>query len=209
MSRVKRQPVKVGEKYGRLTVLSCAGRNNDGRQMFLCKCECGKETTVIGKHLQSGNTKSCGCYKHDAGIKANTTHGLSKTNIYRIWASMKDRCTRNNCSAYPNYGGRGITVCQEWLDSFEVFYAWATENGYEEGLSIDRIDVNGNYEPSNCRWVTMEAQAHNKRTNVFITYNGETHTLKQWSDIVGVNYFTMQNRYKAGKSPAEILGKGE
>lgn len=206
MRGTEQQTIKNGDKFGRLTVVSCIGKNAKGRWLFLCKCDCGKETAVLGKSLKSGNTKSCGCYRLEAGIASNTTHGMSKTKLYRIWASMKDRCLRPKSTAFYKYGGRGITVCEEWLD-FENFRAWAMANGYEEGLSIDRVNPNGNYEPSNCRWVTMQEQAHNKRTSVFITYNGETHTLKQWSEIVGVNYYTMQNRYKAGKSPAEILSK--
>ena len=204
MRRDSKQRITIGNKYGRLTVVSSAGKTKDGRQQFFCVCECGKELVVLGKSLKSGNTKSCGCYRHEAGIVANTTHGMSKTHIYRIWASMKDRCFRPKNTNFQRYGGRGITVCQEWL-SFENFWDWAKNNGYKEGLSIDRINANGNYEPSNCRWITMCEQASNKRSNVFFTFNGETHTMKQWSEITGINYYTMQNRYKAGKTIDEIF----
>lgn len=205
----KAKELFTGERYGRLVIVSQAGRNKDNRLQYLCKCDCGNETVVIGKNLLSGNTKSCGCFKRDMGLKANTTHGLSKTHLYKTWASMKDRCTREKSSAYFNYGARGISVCAEWLNSFESFRDWSLANGYSEALSIDRIDPNGNYEPENCRWVNMEVQANNKRTTVFLKFNGETHSLKEWSRIVGLNYFTMQNRYKAGKTVEEILGYSE
>lgn len=207
MARFARKPVLIGERFGRLVTVAYAGKAKDSRHQFLCKCDCGNETIVLEKHLRNGNTKSCGCFKKDAGIAANTTHGMRKTRIYGIWAGMKDRCTNPGVAKFKDYGARGITVCQEWQDSFEAFYEWAMANGYKDHLTIERIDNDGNYCPENCRWATKKEQANNKRSSVFITFNGETHTLKQWSEIVGVNYYTMWNRYKAGQPPAEILRK--
>ena len=205
MARFERKPVLIGERFGRLVAVEYAGKTYDSRHQFLCKCDCGKETVVLEKHLRNGNTQSCGCFKRDAGLAANTTHGQSKTRLYRIWAGLRSRCNNPNDKKFKDYGGRGITVCQEWQNGFESFATWALANGYSEDLTIERKDVNGNYEPSNCLWITSKEQADNKRTSVVITFNGETHTLKRWSEIVGVNYYTMWNRYKAGKSPEEIL----
>ncbi len=196
--------IKVGERYGRLTVIAQAERSADNRVRFLCRCDCGNERVVIAKHLKSGNTKSCGCYKHDQGVMANTTHNMRKTRLYRIWAAVKYRCTNPNSHGWYKYGARGITICDEWL-KFEPFRDWALANGYRDDLTIDRIDVNGNYEPSNCRWATNYTQSNNRRNNVYITHEGVTHTLKEWADITGVNYYTMHNRYKAGKPASEIL----
>ena len=117
---------------------------------------------------------------------------------------MKNRCGNTADPNYKYYGGRGITVCEEW-HNFMPFYEWAMSHGYSEELTIDRKDVNGNYEPSNCRWATKKEQSNNKRTNVFITYNNQTHTLKEWSEITGIKYNTLHSRHKAGKPPEEVL----
>lgn len=129
------------------------------------------------------------------------TMKYNKTNIklYDVWQHIKQRCYNNNNQAYPNYGGRGIEVCKEWLDDFMTFYDWSINNGYKEGLTIDRIDVNGNYEPSNCRWVDRKIQARNRRNNRNITINGETHCLKDWCKILNLNYNTVSSRLHYNK----------
>ena len=139
--------------------------------MWRCKCECGKEVIVQGQTLRSGRTKSCGCLSREIHKevmtelnKSNSRHGQFGTRIYRIWCSMKSRCYNKNHKAYIDYGGRGITICAEWKDDFEVFYNWAVKNGYSDNLTIDRIDVDGNYEPSNCRWATSSVQRRNQRS---------------------------------------------
>lgn len=175
--------------------------------MWHCKCECGNERIVTGIHLTSGHTTSCGCKKAEVSGSRFRTHGMKHTRLYRIWEGMKSRCTIKTVPSFKHYGGRGIKICDDWLNSFESFHDWAISNGYTDDLSIDRIDVNGNYEPSNCRWVSMKKQSYNKRTSVLITHNGETHGLKEWSDIIGVDYYTMYSRYKAGKTPEQILSK--
>jgi hypothetical protein len=121
-------------------------------------------------------------------------HGMAHTKIYRVYCRMKQRCYDQNVKEYKHYGGRGIKVCAEWLDDFMEFYKWATENGYKEGLTIDRKDVNGNYEPNNCMWVDRKAQNNNTRANRYITYNGETHTMAQWAEIKGLKLQTLANR---------------
>ena len=207
MSRTATQ-LHHGERYGRLVVISAAGKSKDNRQQYLCKCDCGKETIVVGKHLVSGNTKSCGCYKRDAGVIANTTHGMSKTRIYKTWASMKDRCEREKSNHYANYGGRGITVCDEWRNDFKAFCDWALSNGYADNLTIDRIDVNKNYCPDNCRWVLANEQAKNKRKTIYLTKDGETRLVKEWAQILGIPAYTIYSRKELGFSDEECLFVG-
>lgn len=156
----------TGEKFGRLTVIK---RNGSRYKVPLweCICECGNTCYVVSKSLLNGSTRSCGCYRHQCErenlLKSRTTHGQSRTRLYRTWVNMLARCSNQNEPHYPDYGGRGITVCNEWRD-YEVFSKWAHNNGYSDTLTIDRINVNGNYEPSNCRWTTMAVQNRNKRT---------------------------------------------
>lgn len=165
-------------------------------------CDCGKEKTVRSDCLKNGTTKSCGCLNYE---NRPSKHGKSSTKLYHVWASMKNRCNNMNDTNYHHYGGRGITYSPEW-EKFEPYYEWSINNGYREGLSIDRIDVNGNYEPSNCRWVTMSFQQNNKRDNVLITYEGETNNIKQWSDILGVSYNLLHGRlYKYGMDLVKVI----
>lgn len=142
--------------------------------------------------------KSCGCFFDEKKKFGNPKHEKSNTRIYRIWSEMKTRCYLKTCNIYKNYGGRGITICKEWLDDFMNFYNWAMSNGYTDELTIDRIDVNGNYEPSNCRWATNEIQQNNKRNNRIIVLNGVSHTLSEWSKITGINGGTISKRIKSG-----------
>lgn len=178
-----------GNRYGKLTVISRADskkRNAGGsRTRWNCKCDCGNMVVVDGDHLKSGHSKSCGCI--------TKKHGMFGTRIYNIWSSMKDRCFNKKHDAYKNYGGRGITVCPEWME-FQPFYEWAMASGYADDLTLDRKDVNGNYEPSNCRWATDIEQHNNTRTNRYIEFNGETHTMAEWAKITGINYQTLRTR---------------
>lgn len=193
----------TGQKFGRLTVLRKAtdeeiGDRDRKRGVFwCCQCDCGNTELVIVPSvvLKSGHTQSCGCIQKEKTSK----HGLSNSRIYSIWSSMKDRCLNPNHHAFNCYGGRGITICKEWMDSFESFHSWALENGYKEGLTIDRIDVNGNYEPSNCRWVTMKEQGNNRRTNHLVTFNGKTLTMSQWCEELNVPPYIVKSRINQHK----------
>lgn len=151
----------VGQKYGKLTVVKMVDNENGKGYKWECLCECGKKTLVPTGSLISGNTKSCGNHK-----KGKSTHGMSKTRLYYIHKHMINRCTNSNYSNYKDYGGRGISVCDEWLDKekgFEAFMVWSLKNGYDNSLTLDRIDVNGNYVPDNCRWTDTKTQARNQR----------------------------------------------
>lgn len=140
-------------------------------------------------------------------MKYNKSHGLSQTRVYSIYNNMIHRCYNEKVAHYDLYGGRGIRVCDEWRNSVEAFYEWAINNGYDENLTIDRIDSNGNYEPSNCKWATMKVQQNNKRSNLFLTINGETHTVTEWSRLTGIPRQTIQNRHYAGKTGEDLIKK--
>lgn len=183
----------TGEKFGRLTVVEHVGMNQRGKATWECRCECGNICTIEGVKLTSGHTKSCGCYNRDAAKERFLTHGMSKTRLYNIWRVMIKRCTYENAINYANYGARGIRVCDEW-QGFEGFKKWALAHGYADNLTIDRIDNNGDYTPDNCRWVDMTTQLRNTSRNRLIMFRGETHCMKDWAEILGMNYRTLKQR---------------
>lgn len=201
-----------GERFGRLFVVKRVENNNKGYAQWLCKCDCGKETIVVTANLKRGHTKSCGCLRKDntSGEKCSLyKHGKYNTKLYKVWHNMKERCLNNNATHYEFYGGRGITICNEWKKDFMSFYNWAINNGYNDNLTIDRINVNGNYEPQNCRWITIKEQANNRRSNHLITYNKETHTMMEWAEIFNINYDTLRFRLKRGWSIEKVLKEGK
>lgn len=154
----------TGHKFERLTVIRRT-ENMGGRVAWLCKCKCGEEVIVRGESLKSGNTKSCGCLHREKTKKLNASHRLRYHPLYKVWLGIKTRCFNPNCINYCNYGGRGISVCSEWKEDFKNFYDWCIENGYKEGLEIDRRDNDGDYCPENCRIVTRQQNSCNKRPN--------------------------------------------
>lgn len=195
----------TGKKYGKLTVISRA-ENKGTQTRWLCECDCGKRKIVQAGSLVSGDTKSCGCLRGVIMGERLRTHGTGKeSRLYRIWTGIKTRCYNPNHNTYKIYGKRGIKMCEEWKNSFVSFRDWSIKNGYSDSLSLDRIDVNGDYEPSNCRWATKKQQANNTRSNVYISYKGETHTLAEWSDITGIKELTLASRKRKGWSDEECI----
>ena len=195
-----------GQKFGRLTATKVIDKNSKGESVWECICDCGNVTKATITNLKRGHTKSCGCYKKICCV----THHETKTRLYKIWKGLKNRCYNKNASKFSCYGGRGISVCDVWLNDYIEFRDWALANGYDENLTIDRIDNNGNYEPSNCRWVDNKVQSNNRRNNCFITYLGKTLTISQWADIIGIDHETIRSRYKILKLPLEkVFYKGD
>lgn len=189
----------IGQKFGKLTVVSRACNDKKGQAQWYCECECGGSTITTRYNLISGQTKSCGCILR--------SHKLSESDIQlqAVFTNMKSRCYNKNNTHYKYYGAKGITICEEW-NNINAFREWAYANGYQPGLTIDRIDVNGNYEPSNCRWVSMAVQNKNKNNNRSITYKGETHLISEWATIVGIERRTIQYRLdKAGWTVEQAL----
>lgn len=185
----------VGNRYGNLTVISEAGKDKYNHYMSLVRCDCGKEYLVPDTELIYGRRLRC-----NACNKPWKTHGMSKNRMFFIWQSMRARCNNPNKQHYKHYGGRGIKVCDEWNKSFEAFRDWSLANGYKEDLSIDRIDVNGNYEPSNCRWATKLEQARNRRDNVLIKYEGNMLPITVVAEITGIKACTISARLHSGWS---------
>lgn len=197
-----------GLKFNMLTVVNRVYIN--GKPLWHCICDCGNEVNVRHTHLMEGQ-KSCGCYANKLLGDRKRKHGKRHSKLYPIWVAIKMRCENPNNTAYKNYGARGITVCDEWKNNFGSFYEWSIRNGYDENAkfmrcTIDRIDNNGNYEPGNCRWISMKKQCNNRRSNIFLEYNNEKHTVAEWSEIIGVSCPVLYARIKKGWSVGEVLG---
>ena len=191
---------------GRLTVVSIADYEKKRRRLFLCTCDCGNTKQIPAYSVISQKTKSCGCLRSEGLVRRNTTHGESKTRLYRIWDHMIRRCRNPSDRAYKDYGGRGIYVIDEWL-RFESFRKWAYENGYAENLTLERVDNDGGYCPENCSWIPAEAQQSNRRNNVRVTIDGQSLTIAELSRKTGINRQTLSDRYHAGRKNADILQK--
>jgi hypothetical protein len=182
----------IGREFGFWTVIKkVPNKTKSKSSCWKCRCICGQIKDVIYSNLANGHSKSCGC------LGRNTKHGKSKSPLYGIWLSMKKRCFNQNCKSYKNYGGRGITVCDRWKDSFENFYNDMMQT-WQKGLSLDRIDNDSNYEPENCRWVTNKEQANNRRTNKVVEYQGRSQTLTQWAEELNLSPSLLHERYREG-----------
>ncbi len=215
----KRVIDETGKRYGRLSVLEYVGNNKNGAALFKCKCDCGKEITVTGAKLRNGTTKSCGCYckdkarerllifnKSDKYVQpTHFIHGGKRSRLYRTWCNMKSRCSNPHRDHYDCYGGRGITVCDEWINDFAAFRAWALDNGYSDDKTIDRIDVSKGYSPDNCRWSAQKEQCRNRRNTLFYKHNGVRKPFIEWCEQFGVNYKLAHARYKKGYAFEQIF----
>lgn len=184
----------TGQRFGKLVVLEIAETKN-WNVYWKCQCDCGNTKNVLAARLRSGKTKSCGCLRKEMLVDRSRKHDLRHKRIYSIYCTMKARCYNPNNEEYKNYGGRGIKICPEWLgeNGVENFAKWAYSSGYDENAdfgqcTIDRENVNGDYEPSNCRWATQKVQANNTRTNVILEHDGEFHSIHEWCDIYGFDY---------------------
>lgn len=186
----------IGKKFGKLTVLELNEKDERKGVYYFCKCDCGCEKSINKYNLIKGKSKACGYCRESP----NKKHGLSNTRISSIYRGMKDRCFNPNNYDYKHYGGRGITICEEWLgeNGFMNFVFWSNDNGYREDLTIDRIDNNKGYSPDNCRWATRREQANNTRRNTFYEHNGEVHTISEWSRISGVRPENIIHRIQSG-----------
>ncbi len=191
-----------GKVFGYWTVVARAENNEYGSSQWLCRCECGAERVIRAQGLKNGTTKSCGCHKNDY----NRIHGGKGTRLYECWRHMRYRCENPNNQAYKDYGGRGISVCEDWHD-FAKFRQWALANGYDDSLTIDRINVNGNYEPSNCRWAGSKEQMNNRRNTKHYEMDGKCLTMSEWSQLTGIPRATIYNRMKAGCTFIEAIRK--
>lgn len=182
----------TGQRFNNLVVIKRVDNAARGCTVWECLCDCGNITKVRGNNLKSGAVKSCGCKRKES--KPTLRHNMSKTRLYREWAAMKRRCLTPSCKAYKNYGGRGIKICKKWESSFESFMAWALSNGYSDELTIERIDVNGDYCPENCKWIPANEQQKNRTSCLFIHYNGKNQNLFDWCKEMNLSYKLIHNR---------------
>jgi len=199
--------VNKGDKYNKLTIIKEVERRYNKR-CFLCECVCGNKTLVVLSNLRSGHTKSCGCFIKEFNRETKTKHGYAgrkfKARIYEIWTSMKKRCLNKKAFAYKYYGGREVGICDEWL-SFKPFLNWAMHNGYQNDLTLERKNCNGDYCPENCTWIPLSEQNNNTRANRFLTFNNKTLTLRDWAKKTNLNYQTLHTRLRNGWSVEKSL----
>lgn len=195
----------TGRRFGRWTVIKDSGQRKLSRVLWECRCGCGTVKLLSSNHLLRGNSLSCGCIRNELTSARKYKHGMSKDRLYRIWAGMISRCHTPSQSSFKNYGGRGISVCDEWRYDFYPFYDWSMKNGYKEDLTIDRMDLNGNYCPENCRWIPFSEQCNNTRQSHFITIGEKTLTIKQWSVVVGMSDKVIRCRLRNGWSEYDAV----
>ena len=198
---MKKERAKIeGKKFGKLTVIAYHHTDKWGAAIWECKCDCGNTVYVGTSDLKKGHTQSCGCYQKQRASEAKTKHGFSEgSRLYTIWKNMRQRCINPNITEYQNYGGRGIRVCDEWSD-YPSFMKWALANGYSDDLTIDRINNNGNYEPGNCRFITMKEQCRNKSNNHLVMINGILKPVSEWEEELQISRRAVIRRADNGKT---------
>lgn len=184
----------TGVNLGKLTVLERDTNISSTKPYWICRCECGNTVSIMGDSIRRGRTTSCGCNKHNK----------SNTRLYNIWLKMKSRCYNHNDSKYKYYGAKGITICEDWRD-FNNFYSWSINNDYNDTLTLDRINVYSNYEPSNCRWITHKEQQRNKTNTIYVKYNNKTISISELAEITGLNRKTLTKRYYAGDTGVDLV----
>lgn len=198
----------TGERFGRLTVMSLSDKRSGRKTYYDCLCDCGNKKTIRSDVLKS-QTRSCGCLRNEqakVNLVKNHKHKGSQTELHYRWLHMKGRCYNPNNEKFHRYGGRGISVCEEWKEDYEAFRDWAYGNGYKKGLSIERVDVDGNYSPENCTWIPVERQSNNRGSTIWIEYQGDRLSLMEWSKKLGINYGTLNSRYRrSGMRPPELF----
>ena len=188
------------QTFGRLTVIERVPNRKNGVTLWRCRCVCGNELITAASRLRNGTCQSCGCFhKEFAALRgaSSKTHGLTNTRLYRIWTNMKTRCYNKSNPNYARWGARGIQVCDEWRCDFSAFYIWAMQSGYADTLFLDRIDNDGMYSPTNCRWATAKEQANNTRKTSRLSYKGLTHSLHEWGRILNIEPSTLFYRLRA------------
>lgn len=187
-----------GDRFGQLLVIAEVQPDKYSHKRYLCQCDCGDEVVVVKSQLTSGRTKSCGCYQRRRARETHIKHGGCGERLYSVWKSMRQRCYNPNSADYHNYGGRGIEICAVWSgdDGFSRFREWAEASGYAPGLEIDRINNNEGYAPENCRWVTKNVQANNKRNNIVVECGGVTRTVSQWAQQIGADDRKIRQRLR-------------
>lgn len=187
----------IGEKFGRWTIISESLKKLRGNKYWVCECDCGVVREVIQPSLKSGRSKSCGCLQREKAKAQFTKHNLYNHRIYNIWRAMNNRCNNEKHDNFHNYGDRGIRVCDEWKD-VQVFYNWALNNGYENDLTIERINNDGNYEPDNCTWATMKQQQNHRRNTVLVEFNGEIKPFTLLCDEHNIKTQVVRARLRSG-----------
>lgn len=197
----------AAQRFGRLTTIGPVGRNTHGQILWLCSCDCGNESVVLGARLRSGKTKSCGCWHDELAHQRLVIHGMTDNPIHAVWAGMVQRCTDPNRGNYIHYGGRGIVVCDEWLYDFKAFFDYVSTLSHcgEKGYSLDRIDNSLGYFPANVQFATKVEQSRNKRNNRMFTYNNKTQCVPAWAEEVGLNPATLSTRLCRGWSIEKAL----
>ena len=203
MARSKPITLAIGQRFGRLAVIGEPAKGTGGRTVVLCRCDCGTERAFRRTHLVSGATLSCGCYARDRTSEVRRVHGMVGSPTYAVWQAMKARCLNPRNPAYAHYGGRGIGIDRRWKESFDAFLS---DMGLRpSGMSIERIDNNRGYEPGNCKWATDTEQANNRRSSAFLTVDGETMTIAQWSKKTGLPAEALRRRVLRGWSPRDAI----
>lgn len=199
----------IGQRFGRLVVVSEAGtrRNKTGHtyRTWNCLCDCGNYKAFTTGILRAGNAISCGCYKKEYVARKSTKHGRCHTRLYRIFSQMKDRCYNSKAWAYQFYGAKGVKIYKEWLDNFDTFFDWAMANGYQDHLTIERKDVNGDYSPDNCTWIPRAEQVKNRTMTHFVTYQGQKMPLTDLGKLVGIDRHTISKYEKKYNYDYDLL----